>query len=167
MRLALIGLLAAGVFSAGVAVAEPCTSAVDQGAFDVAALKSELMVVALTCDKRDDYNQFVTRFRSDLTREEYALHGWFRRAYGRSAQVQHDNYITNLANVESQAGLQRGTLFCQDHATLFQQVLALNGIDSLVSFANRQQFPQPISVETCSARPQQAVKRTLRTADKR
>ncbi len=73
MRLALLALLAAGLFSAEVAGAAPCANPIDQGAFDTAALKSELMVVALTCNTREDYNQFVEQFRPDLAREERAL----------------------------------------------------------------------------------------------
>ncbi|HET6183198.1 MAG TPA: hypothetical protein VFA03_06340 [Acetobacteraceae bacterium] len=169
MRLSPIGLitlLAAGLFSAEVAVAQPCANAVDQGAFDVAALKSELMLVALTCDRRDEYNQFITRFRPDLAREERALNAWFVRAYGRGAQKQHDDYITNLANVGSESGLQRGTLFCSEHVKLFQSVMSLRDIGELVSFAQQQNYPQPIVLQTCAeARP--AARKPLRTAESR
>lgn len=166
MRLALIGVIAAGLFSAEVAVAHPCTSAVDQGAFDVAALKSELMLVALTCNERDDYNQFVQRFRTDLMKEERALNAWFGRAYGRHAQQQHDDYITNLANIESQTGLKRGTLFCSDQAKLFQTVLQLRNIGQIVTFAANQRYPQPIELESCLlAHP--AARHPLRTAESR
>lgn len=156
MRLALIGLLAAGLFSAEVAVAEPCASPIDQGAFDTAALKSELMVVALTCDQRGQYNNFVQRFRPDLTREERALDGWFGRAYGKRARQAHDDYITNLANSESQHGLQRGTLFCTEHAKLFPTVLGLRGANELVDFAAHRPQPQPITLARC-AQPRPAV----------
>src|SRR5665213_1142629 len=90
MRPALLGLLAAGLFSAEVAVAQPCATSVDQGAFDTMALKSELMVVALTCEARPQYNQFVEQFRPDLAREERVLDGWFSQAYGRRSRTVHD-----------------------------------------------------------------------------
>jgi hypothetical protein len=154
MRLALLGLLAASLFSAEIAVAEPCATSVDQGAFDTAALKSELMVVALTCNKRDDYNSFVQRFRPDLAREERALDSWFGRAFGRRARQMHDDYITNLANSESQLGVRRGTLYCQEHAALFPTVLRLRGAEQLVNFAAHRPQPQPITLASCTrARP--------------
>ncbi|HJS85999.1 MAG TPA: hypothetical protein VJ779_11125 [Acetobacteraceae bacterium] len=166
MRLALLGLAVASLFSAEIAVAEPCASSVDQGAFDTAALKSELMVVALTCDRRDDYNAFVQRFRPDLAREERALNSWFSRAYGRRAQQMHDGYITNLANAESQQGIRRGSLFCQERAALFPTVLRLRGAEQLVNFAAHRPQPQPITLVSCT-RTRLAgspVQRPMRTA---
>lgn len=166
MRLALLGLFAASLFSAEIAVAEPCASSVDQGAFDTAALKSELMVVALTCDRRDDYNLFVQRFRPDLTREERALNTWFSRAYGKRARQMHDDYITSLANSESQQGMRRGTLFCQEHTNLFPTVLGLHGAEQLVNFAAHRPQPQPITLTSCTrVRPAGGhAQRPVRTA---
>ncbi|MEO8716076.1 MAG: hypothetical protein ABI369_13785 [Acetobacteraceae bacterium] len=168
MRLALFGLLAAGLFSAEVAIAEPCATTVDQGAFDTMALKSELMVVALTCEQRPQYNQFIEQFRPDLTREEKALNGWFSRAYGKRSRTVHDEYITNLANAESQTGLQRGTLFCKDHAELFPTVMRLHGAVELVNFASHRTQPQPIVLAACNqARPTGSpTRRVMRTAEK-
>jgi hypothetical protein len=166
MRLALLGLLAAGLFSAEVAVAEPCASHIDQGAFDTAALKSELMVVALTCNQRDQYNRFVQQFRPDLAREERALDSWFGRAYGHRARQMHDDYITNLANAESQQGVRRGNLFCSEHASLFPAVLRLRGAVELVNFAAHRAQPQPVTLVSCTQARAPAVQphRTMRTA---
>src|SRR5690348_17504415 len=109
MRLALSALITASLLSSQVAGAATCATPVDRGAFDVAGLKSELMVVALACNMRDQYNQFVQRFRPHLQREERALEGWFARRYGSKARQQHDDYITTLANAQSQAGITQGT----------------------------------------------------------
>lgn len=168
MRLALLGLLAVGLFSAEVAVAEPCASHIDQGAFDTAALKSELMVVALTCNQRDDYNRFVQQFRPDLAREERALDSWFSRAYGHRARQMHDDYITNLANAESQQGVRRGNLFCGEHASLFPAVLRLHGAVELVNFAAHRAQPQPMTLASCTeVRPPVQKRRvTIKTAQK-
>lgn len=167
MRLALFGLLAASLFSAEVAVAEPCATHIDQGAFDTAALKSELMVVALTCNERPQYNRFVEQFRPDLTREERALNAWFRRAYGHRATQMHDDYITNLANAESQEGVRRGNLYCSEHASLFPTVLRLHGAVELVNFAAHRAQPQPFTLAACVQPRQPAAKKghaVMRTA---
>jgi hypothetical protein len=166
MRLALLGLLAAGLFSAEVAVAEPCTSPVDQGAFDVAALKSELMLVALTCDMRPQYNAFIEKFRPDLVKEERALNGWFSRAYGRRATQQHDDYITNLANVESHVGLQRGNLFCKEYSPMFNTVAGLRNIGELVAYAQRIDLPQPLTLVSCVRQPA-PQRKVMRTAQEK
>jgi hypothetical protein len=167
MRPALLGLLGAAFLSAGAALAAPCATPIDRGAFDVAALKSELMLVALTCNMRDNYNQFIMQFRPDLVREERALNGWFSRAYGSHWRQQHDDYITNLANIESQAGLQRGTLFCQERSSMFPSVLALRTPAQLVSFAAHQHLPQPFVLESCAHRLSQPPHKALRTAERR
>jgi hypothetical protein len=170
MRLALTGLLAAGVLAAGAAAAAPCTSAVDQGAFDIAGLKSQLMVTALSCDMRDQYNAFIQRFRPDLVREERALNAYFARAYGRRARQAHDDYITNLANVQSEAGVQRGTLFCKEHVALFDSVMAIRNVTQLVQFAAHQPLPQPVLLVSCSVRQPVTKKpqgKYTRTAERR
>ncbi len=165
MRFALLGLLAGGLFSAEVAMATPCASPIDQGAFDTAALKSELMVVALTCNERDDYNRFIMKFRPDLSREERALNSWFSRAYGHRARQEHDDYITALANSESQQGVHRGTLFCTEHDKLFPTVLGFRNIDEVVNFAAHRAQPQPVSLVSCAKRlPVKSPRRPIKTA---
>ncbi|HTW71508.1 MAG TPA: hypothetical protein VME47_16595 [Acetobacteraceae bacterium] len=148
MRLLL--LLAAGTLAAPLAVAQPCTRPADRAAFDVASLKSQLMVTALTCDQRDKYNDFVTRFRSDLMRHERALQAYFARTFGRRGQEQHDDYITLLANAQSQAGLRDGTLFCQRNAGLLDEVLALDEGASLSKFAASKALEQPVDLTDCA-----------------
>jgi len=168
MRPALLGLLAAGLFSAEVAVAQPCATSVDQGAFDTMALKSELMVVALTCEARPQYNRFIEQFRPDLEREERALNTWFTHAYGGRWRTMHDEYVTNLANAESDVGLKRGTLFCKDHENIFPTVLRLRGADQLVNFASHRLQPQPIVLAACNqAHPRGTpTRRVMKTAEK-
>jgi hypothetical protein len=146
-------LLAAGILAAPLAVAQPCTRPAERAAFDVAGLKSQLMVTALTCDVRDKYNDFVLRFRGDLVAQERALHGYFVRGFGGRGQQQHDDYITLLANSQSQAGLRDGTLFCQRHAALMDEVLALPRGASLVAYAATKGFVQPLDLADCVVAP--------------
>ncbi|MDQ2801752.1 MAG: hypothetical protein M3Y41_03330 [Pseudomonadota bacterium] len=153
MRLALTGLIAATLLTAQMAAAAPCANPIDQGAFDIAGLKSQLMVTALSCNMRDQYNRVVVRFRPDLMREERALNSYFTRVYGRRARQAHDDYITSLANTQSEAGVQRGNLFCREHIALFGSVLALRSGGELVSFAAHQEGPQPMTLVSCSTRP--------------
>src|SRR5579864_127167 len=105
-----VGLL----LSAGIAAAaQPCAKPADISAFDIAGLKSKLMVTALTCNQQERYNDFVQRFRTDLMAQERALHAYFARVFGGRAQHEHDDYITSLANTQSESGIRQGTLFCQ------------------------------------------------------
>jgi hypothetical protein len=107
------------------------------------------MVTALSCDARDKYNAFVLRFRSDLMAQEHALQVYFVHGFGRRGQQEHDDYITALANAQSETGVHDGTLFCQRNAALLDEVLSLpNGV-SLAGYAATKGLPQPMAVVDC------------------
>ena len=149
----LMGLLLAGSVALPTAFAQPCAKPADVAAFDTAGLKSQLMVIALTCNMRDRYNDFVVRYRPDLAQQERALSSYFSRSFGRRGQQAHDDYITSLANAQSMAGLRDGTLFCQRNAGLFNEVLGLPRGMSLSTFAGGKNFVQPVDVVACPAAP--------------
>lgn len=141
------------------ALAEPCVRPPEKTAFDVASLKSELMVIAIACQAQDKYNSFVTRYKSELQSDERALNGYFVRTAGRLAQQRHDNYITNLANAQSENGIQQGTQFCQQHLSMFEEVMALKKSKDLATYAQSKSLAQPIGLSECPA-----AKKKMRTA---
>jgi hypothetical protein len=154
MRVPLISLTVAGLLlgqPAAFAATSSCVRAPEREALDVEGLKSQLMVVALACDARDRYNAFVTRYKPELNSDEKQLGGYFSRSYGRTGQKQQDDYVTQLANSQSQAGTKRGTLFCQEHLPMFDEVMALRGGAELPEYAAGKELAQPISTEGCTA----------------
>ena len=155
MRLVLSSLLAASVL-AGPASAAQCLRPADHVAMDVAALKTQLMVTALTCQADERYNAFVRKYQSDLQREDKSLTGYFNRSYGRSAQKQRDDYVTNLANSQSQTGLKQGSAFCGRNMSAFDEVMALRGGSELPEYAAGRAGAQPIATTTCGAEPAKA-----------
>lgn len=154
MRVMFSGLIAAGLLSAAIASAEPCVKPADVAAFGIAGLKSQLMVTALSCGQQDRYNDFVHRFQKDLMVQERALKTYFARAFGGHAQQEHDDYITSLANAQSQDGIHQGTLFCQRNVGIFDEVLALPTGADLAGYASGKALIQPIELVTCPARPE-------------
>ncbi|KAB8124487.1 hypothetical protein D3W54_10195 [Komagataeibacter medellinensis] len=145
--LALAGLVTGGqAWAAG-----PCSPSPAHEAFDVQGLKSELMVTALSCGAQDKYNNFVMKFRTKLASEEHVLNGYFSSTYGRNAQRQHDDYITQLANVQSERGLKSGTAFCQQRLSMFDEVTELETAADLSSYAQAKDILQPASYLTCTA----------------
>ncbi len=150
MRGVLSGVIAASLLAGQVASAQPCARPVDKAAFDVAGLKSQLMVTALACDVRERYNDFVHRFQPELIRQERALSAYFSRTFGRRGQQAHDDYITTLANTQSEAGIKQGTLLCQQTVGLFDQVLGLPQGATLTSFTVDRDFNQPITLVVCA-----------------
>jgi hypothetical protein len=118
------------------ALAQPqCASPADQSAFEVQALRSELMVLATGC--RDDvrYNAIIRRFQADLQGNEAAVNAYFKKHYGRAGQVEHDRFVTDLANALSRQGSQLGGDFCPRNAALFSEVMALRNASELPDYA--------------------------------
>ena len=150
-RLAIAGVVFLGLSCGSVASAASCGGSSAREAFDVQGLKSELMVTALSCKAQERYNGFVAKFRSALLREEERLNTYFRTTYGRRAQVEHDDYITQLANAQSEKGLQSGTIFCNQRMAMFDEVGALDNEQDLSNYAQAKDITQPATFETCAA----------------
>jgi hypothetical protein len=148
-RIILCGVALAGLAGASAAAANTCLKPADDAAFGVAALKSELMVVALSCEAQDRYNAFVSRYRNELQSNERSMQAYFVRAYGRNGEEEHDNYITSLANAQSIDQIHQGPGFCKQATALFDEVLGLpNGVD-IAGFAATKTLVQPLELEDC------------------
>lgn len=143
-RAALAGLCASAL---ALPAAAACLQPVEKTAFDVRALQSQLMVVALNCEQQDDYNRFVTTYRGELAGAYRQVAGHFRRAGG---QRQLDSYITNLANAQSQDGIRQGSHFCRDAGPLFQQAMGMKTTADLARFSTEKQITQVYTAEPCS-----------------
>lgn len=154
-------LLAAQLL-AGAAQADQCAKSIEKDAFNVQGLKSQLMVTAISCQAQAKYNLFVTRYRSDLLGHEKTLNSYFRRAFGGRAQKEHDDYITQLANSQSEVGIQSGTLFCDRTVGLFDEVMALKDGTQLPTYAAGKGLTQPIVLVDCPA----GAAKVTRTAKK-
>jgi len=142
---------AALLFISPVAQAAPtCGESPTHEAFNVQGLKSELMVTALSCSAQDRYNAFVTKFRPKLAEEEGRLDRYFRSNYGRAASRQRDDYVTQLANVQSKGGVQAGTVFCAQRMQMFDEIDALKDGADLSHYAEGKDIAQPESFESCS-----------------
>jgi hypothetical protein len=123
-------------------------------------------VTAISCQAQAKYNAFVNRFRSDLVSFDKSLNGYFSRAFGHRATQEHDNYITLLANSQSETGLQRGTLFCQENVGIFDEVLGLKTAADLPTFAAGKSLAQPMPVVVCPA-PEPKAARTVQASAKK
>ncbi len=138
MRPLLSLLAAASLLTATVANANQCARPAEKVAFDVEGLKSQLMVTAITCQQQSRYNAFIARYRADLVSDERAIDTYFHRAFGRSAQRQRDEYITLLANAQSDQGIKLGTLFCQKSVSMFDEVMALRDFERAAQLCLRE-----------------------------
>ena len=161
MRMLVSGLLAFGLVASHGAAAQ-CVRPADYPAFDVTALKTKLMVTALTCSADDKYNAFITKYRPELESQDKALNSFFTRASARRARQQHDDYVTQLANSQSRTGLEQGSLFCRYNLGTFDEVLALRSGAELTDFAAGKSILQPVVSPECTAAPAPAARSRAR-----
>ncbi|MCF3947742.1 hypothetical protein AiwAL_08240 [Acidiphilium sp. AL] len=161
MRRIALGLIAA-TFLSGNAFA--CMQPSTQKALDVVGLKSTLMVGALACNQRQDYDTFMTRFQPHILAEQHRVDAYFRRRHGRAFHKYEDSYITSLANVQSSAGIHEGSNFCGRSETLFGKVLALKTQTELDDFARQAPAVQPIVMVECGIVESSAFRRMERLA---
>ena len=156
----LVATILAICLAGGPAMAVPTTCARDEerSALDTIALKSELMVTALTCHLQEKYDAFIHTYQPALTATEKDVNGYFKHAFGRLYVKEHDDYISNLANVQSEEGLKMGTAFCETYSALFDEVQSLHSSTELPEFAHSKALVQPVSFETCAATPAKATR---------
>jgi hypothetical protein len=127
-----------------------CLPPQDRSAIEVAALRSELMVLATGCQADEKYNAFVRKYQPDLMGNEKAVDEMFKRKYGRRGQQEHDRFTTDLANVESSTGNHRyGSDFCAHNGMLFTEVMALRDGNELAAYAAGKDLV-PESLEVCT-----------------
>jgi hypothetical protein len=134
------------LFANGAWAAQPCLSPDEVSAFDVAALKSQMMIVAITCGNQDGYNGVIEGMRPEFGLQERALAGWFSKAYGAAAQRRQDDYITQLANSRSSSALSDGQEMCARQGSFFQDITAGGG---LAPYAHTRHYAQPIRLSAC------------------
>ncbi|HQT75445.1 MAG: hypothetical protein B7Z80_00210 [Rhodospirillales bacterium 20-64-7] len=133
-----------------------CESATEQSAFEVQALRSELMVLATGCHDDAQYNAFIRRYQPDLQANERAIDAYFKHRYGRSGQTEHDRFVTDLANALSHEGSNLGGDFCPRNGQIFHEVLALQTPAQLADFAAGKNLV-PASIEVCTPMPTKAA----------
>ncbi|MBV8912917.1 MAG: hypothetical protein JOZ05_07770 [Acetobacteraceae bacterium] len=166
MRLLFSGLVAAGLLTSQMAAAQ-CVRPTENAGLDVAGLKAQLMVTALTCGAEDRYNAFIAKFRPDLLTHEKAAGGYFSRTYGRNSRSRQDDYITQLANSKSQVGLQQGNRFCDRSMSVFDEVMALKDGTELQEYAAGRTTGQPATLVACGNTPERPTRSASRTVTHR
>ena len=150
MRRLVLSLLLATSYGTGALAHVGCVRPTEQMAFNIIGLKSSLMVAALSCSQRDQYDTFMTTFQPHILAEQHVMDGYFRRTGGHYGQAREDDYVTLLANSQSETGIAEGAVTCQNDMAMFKQVLALTTPAALDQFASANPTAQPISMTVCS-----------------
>lgn len=80
----------------------------------IRALQTEMMVAALNCNAKSDYNRFVNRFKPELQDQADTLKSYFDRVYGASGEKEMNRFITRLANESAKRSAKRGSRYCDE-----------------------------------------------------
>ncbi len=92
-------------------------------AFMVRSLQTELMVAALTCQIRPEYNAFVSRFKSTLVRNGKVLRSYYSLNFGDESKKRLNAYVTQLANKTSERTIDARGAYCDEAKDLYSVVL--------------------------------------------
>jgi hypothetical protein len=167
MRRLLSGIAAVSVLVSQQAYAQlDCLQPQERSAVEVAALRSELMVLATGCRQDERYNAFVRKYQADLIGNEKAVGEIFRRMFGKRGQQEHDRFTTDLANGESSAGTRLGTEFCERNSLLFSEVMALHSPAELATYAAGKDLV-PTSIDVCPQVAQSPARKSTAAAKRR
>lgn len=127
-----------------------CTRPAESAAFNVAALKSHLMVTAITCEANDKYNGFITHNRSALVQQEKIVEGYFSRNDKRHWDKTRDDYITQLANAQSQRAMVLGDQFCARSISLLDEAQSPSDLLALAA-SKTDIIPEPMKFSDCAS----------------
>ncbi len=120
------------VMSSTAYAAEICQREGNLTAYFVRQLQTDLMVASLSCDAKDQYNAFVTRFNEVLIANGQTLKATFNKRFGSEATDELNDYVTMLANLSSIDSLSAGAKYCVEQKQAFARVLAVSpgGLES-------------------------------------
>ena len=101
-----------------------CPAPDEHDSLTVRALQSRLMVAALSCSARDDYNRFVNRYTPHLADHAASMRKWFRKLHGGGHRQEVNRFVTRLANDASMLSIRNRPQFCAQSRDALSALLA-------------------------------------------
>ncbi len=141
--------------------APQCVRPAEKAAFDVSALRNQLVLTAITCKTEDRYNAVVNKYKPDLAGSEKILGTYFNRSYGGRGQSRQDDYNTQLISAQSQLAGKAGSLYCAIYTPMYDEVMALPSGNDLPAYAASKPIQQALVISECppTAAPAAAKKK--------
>ena len=124
------------LFQLSSAFAVPCAKPQEMQAIRVRALQTELMIAGLSCNGQEHYNYFIANYQPQLKQYADTMRGYFMRSYGPTAELEMNQFITQLANESMTRSLRKGAkIFCNNARLWFDGVEKKNKKLHDISFA--------------------------------
>lgn len=139
------------VFSAHIVNADmACALRNEKQALDIRAMQSHLMVAALSCGERNNYNKFIKEHSGELIQNGGYLKKYFKRNYKDNAEGQMNKFITALANESSKKSLDTNSdKFCAEANQMFSRVRTAK-VSRVSDFAADKKFTSLHKVIQCN-----------------
>jgi hypothetical protein len=102
-----------------------CISQRERQAYEVYALRTDVLVGAQSCRMTDRFNVFATKFTRELTVEGRELRAFYKKTYGKGGDSRLDDFVTQLANSSFVEGSSGGGNLCVTTTALFDDVMAV------------------------------------------
>lgn len=160
-----VAVVAVAASSTPAAAAPYCANAREHMALTARVLQTELVVAALACGQKAEYNAFVNRFKTVLVERGGNLKSYFRRSYGGAANRHLDALITDLANRASQRNNEHSGLFCAGAAKLFTALADVGGAPAQALDVVAHELPnagdhgvEPCEIRTASLPPVKPIR---------
>jgi hypothetical protein len=128
-----------------------CVSPHDREAFEVYALRTQVLVGAQSCRMTDRFNTFAIRYRGELTAEGRALRGYYQKNYGKRGDATLDVFVTELSNASFVDGSTAAD-FCEVTMTLLDTLMAAP-VGHLAAFSAQHPARALPAMDSCSSAP--------------
>jgi len=127
-----------------------CASHAESDAFTLRALKSSLMVAALSCNQQKDYNAFMDKNQTFISSGGEKIKEYFKREYGKNAENQMNRFVTQLANRASEGSMAEDSdSYCNKTKKVFAELLKLDQ-KKLVRFMEKNSYASMHGINSCS-----------------
>lgn len=127
-----------------------CATPAEADAMNLRALKSSLMVAALSCGQHAQYNAFINKNQSLFSADGNAVKGYFSRNYGGGAEYQLNRFVTKMANDASNNSMgQSSEAYCSAMKETFGKLVAMDksGVKAQAASA---QYASLHGIRTCA-----------------
>lgn len=127
-----------------------CATDAEANALNLRALKSSLMVAALSCGQQAEYNAFINKNQMLFAADGSEVKGYFSRTYGGNAEYQMNRFVTRMANEASNHSMgQESMAYCSAMKDAFRQA---NGLDraGVKKLASGAQYASLHGIKSCN-----------------
>ncbi len=127
-----------------------CATQAEAKAINLRALKSSLMVAALSCGQQSEYNAFIRKNQAMFSSDGQVVKGYFSRNYGSGGEYQLNRFVTKMANDASNSSMgQDSESYCAAMKETFGKLVSMDR-SHVMDHAAGAQYASLHGIRTCA-----------------